>query len=158
KTKKKTEEGSNNNNAGDAAASETKNLTAKEEDDLTSTETLRESPIQWPERFPGMEEFLSLSETPIHTPSIDPAQLLTSTNKTALNSKCCTTLSLNSVLLNFAFCFAEFARMPPDQLIDKIKAMHDEIYKLGILESKEMTRGKLLGIFDRDRLTKTKGN
>ncbi|XP_034119672.1 protein lin-52 homolog [Drosophila albomicans] len=140
KTKKKTEEGSNknnNNNAGDAAASETKNLTAKEEDDLTSTETLRESPVQWPERFPGMEEFLSLSETPIHTPSIDPAQLLTSTNKTALN---------------------KFARMPPDQLIDKIKAMHDEIYKLGILESKEMTRGKLLGIFDRDRLTKTKGN
>ncbi|KAH8265155.1 hypothetical protein KR044_004150, partial [Drosophila immigrans] len=110
--------------------SETKN-----DEDLTSKETLRESPVQWPERFPGMEQFLSLSETPIHTPNIDAAQLLTNTNKSALN---------------------KFARMPPEQLVEKIKAMHDEIYKLGLLESKEMTRGKLLGIFDRDRLTKTK--
>jgi len=50
----------------------------------------------------------------------------------------------------------EFARLPPDQLIEKIKAMHEEIYKLELRESKERTRGKLLGIFDRDRLTKTK--
>lgn len=48
----------------------------------------------------------------------------------------------------------EFARLPPEQLIEKIKSMHDQIYKLGIRESKEMTRGKLLGIFGaRERQT-----
>ncbi|KAL7743737.1 hypothetical protein ACLKA6_016798 [Drosophila palustris] len=115
-------------------ASSTKKQTAKE-DDLKSAETLRESPVQWPERFPGMDEFLTKSETPIHTPNIDPARILSNANMSAIN---------------------QFARLPPDQLIEKIKAMQDEIYKLGLRESKEMTRGKLLGIFDRDRLTKTK--
>lgn len=43
----------------------------------------------------------------------------------------------------------ELGSLTPEQLIDKIKSMHDEIYQLGLRESKEMTRGKLLGIFDR---------
>ncbi|XP_034480370.1 protein lin-52 homolog [Drosophila innubila] len=118
----------------DAESSTNNNLTAKE-DDLKSAETLRESPVQWPERFPGMDEFLTKSDTPIHTPNIDPARILTNANLSAIN---------------------QFARLPPEQLVDKIKAMQEEIYKLGLRESKEMTRGKLLGIFDRDRLTKTK--
>lgn len=48
------------------------------------------------------------------------------------------------------FCIvSELASLTPEQLIEKIKSMHDEIYQLGVRESKEMTRGKLLGIFDR---------
>ncbi|XP_030569626.1 protein lin-52 homolog isoform X2 [Drosophila novamexicana] len=104
-------------------------------EDLISLETLRESPVQWPERFPGMEEFLTMSETPIHTPTADSAQILSSNNMASIN---------------------QFARLPPEQLVEKIKEMHDQIYKLGLRESKEMTRGKLLGIFDRDRLTRAK--
>lgn len=121
-------------NDAPANASDTKKTNAKE-DDLKSMETLRESPVQWPERFPGMEEFLVKCETPIRTPNIDTAQILSNANMATIN---------------------QFARLPPDQLIEKIKAMHDEIYKLELRESKERTRGKLLGIFDRDRLTKTK--
>lgn len=77
--------------------------------ELLSMETLRESPIQWPERckyhevrtilmhtflkylqfaVPGMEEFLTASETPIHTPTIDPAQILANDNMKAINRKC----------------------------------------------------------------------
>jgi len=41
------------------------------EDELISMETLRESPVQWPERFPGMDDFMNMSNTPIHTPSGD---------------------------------------------------------------------------------------
>jgi len=48
----------------------------------------------------------------------------------------------------------ELSLLSPEELIDKIKSMHDEIYQLGLREAKEMTRGKLLGIFDRDRLPK----
>lgn len=77
--------------------------------ELLSMETLRESPIQWPERckyhevrtilmhtflkylrfaVPGMEEFLTASETPIHTPTIDPAQILANDNMKAINREC----------------------------------------------------------------------
>ncbi|XP_023163397.1 protein lin-52 homolog isoform X2 [Drosophila hydei] len=110
------------------------NETAKV-DELISLETLRESPVQWPERFPGMEKFLTMSDTPIHRPSADSDQILSCVNLAAIN---------------------QFARLPPEQLVEKIKSMHDQIYRLGLRESKEMTRGKLLGIFDRERLTKAK--
>lgn len=144
-------------------------------DELLSMETLRESPLQWPERckyhevrtihmhtflkyprfaVPGMEEFLTASETPIHTPTIDPAQILANDNMKAINREYRSdiiTIPHTKVLL-FS---PEFARLPPEQLIEKIKSMHDQIYKLGIRESKEMTRGKLLGIFGaRERQTK----
>ncbi|EDW82869.2 uncharacterized protein Dwil_GK10233 [Drosophila willistoni] len=105
----------------------------KDEDDLISMETLRESPLQWPERC--MEEFLTASHTPIHTPIVDCAQSWTDTDMAKIN---------------------KLASMTPDQLIEKIKLMHDEIYQLGLREAKEMTRGKLLGIFDRDRTPKTR--
>ncbi|XP_068158807.1 protein lin-52 homolog isoform X2 [Drosophila tropicalis] len=103
----------------------------KDEDDLISMETLRESPLQWPERC--MEEFLTTSHTPIHTPVVDCIQSWTDTDMAKIN---------------------KLASMTPDQLIEKIKLMHDEIYQLGLREAKEMTRGKLLGIFDRDRTPK----
>ncbi|XP_017864126.1 PREDICTED: protein lin-52 homolog isoform X1 [Drosophila arizonae] len=109
------------------ASSSNKGLTAKE-DELISMETLRESPVQWPARFPGMDEFMTMSQTPIHTPSSEYTQNLTSADRARIT---------------------QLASLTPDQLIEKIKSMHDEIYQLGLRESKEMTRGKLLGIFDR---------
>ncbi|KAH8278247.1 hypothetical protein KR044_008503 [Drosophila immigrans] len=101
--------------------------TAKE-DELISLETLRESPIQWPERFPGMDDFMHMSNTPIHHPSGDYSPGVSTRDAAQINQLACLT---------------------PDQLIERIKSMHDEIYQLGLRESKEMTRGKLLGIFDR---------
>ncbi|XP_017844241.2 protein lin-52 homolog [Drosophila busckii] len=95
------------------------------EEELLSLETLRDSPLQWPERLPGMERFLTSSDTPIHTPSTHAGQSEADIAK-----------------------INQLAALTPSQLIDKIKSMHDEIYQLGLRESKEMTRGKLLGIFD----------
>ncbi|KAH8365946.1 hypothetical protein KR093_007600 [Drosophila rubida] len=98
------------------------------DDELISMETLRESPIQWPERIPGMDDFMHMSNTPIHQPSDDYSPGVSSKDAAQIN---------------------QLASLTPDQLIDRIKSMHDEIYQLGLRESKEMTRGKLLGIFDR---------
>ncbi|KAH8407894.1 hypothetical protein KR215_011967 [Drosophila sulfurigaster] len=105
-----------------------KELSAKEEDELISMETLRESPVQWPERFPGMDDFMNMSNTPIHQPSGDYSPGVSNMDTAQIN---------------------QLASLTPDQLIEKIKSMQDEVYQLGLRESKEMTRGKLLGIFDR---------
>ncbi|XP_017064296.1 protein lin-52 homolog [Drosophila eugracilis] len=103
------------------------------DDELISLETLRASPVQWPERFPGMDEFLTMSETPIYTRTTDIASNLTNEDMIKIH---------------------QLAQLTPGQLVEKIKSMHDEIYQLGLREAKEMTRGKLLGIFDRDRIPK----
>lgn len=77
-------------NDGDAATvanvTINKDVSAKE-DELISMETLRESPVQWPERFPGIDEFLTMSDTPIHTPSRDNTQNFTSADMAKINRK-----------------------------------------------------------------------
>ncbi|KAH8265698.1 hypothetical protein KR038_005664, partial [Drosophila bunnanda] len=112
---------------------ENKEVLGMHEDELISQETLRASPIQWPERFPGMEEFLTMSDTPIYTPTMDRSNNLTTEDIAHMN---------------------QLSQLEPDQLVEKIKSLQDEIYQLGLREAKEMTRGKLLGIFDRDQLPK----
>ncbi|EDV34721.1 uncharacterized protein Dana_GF21466 [Drosophila ananassae] len=104
-----------------------------QEDELISMETLRESPVQWPERFPGMDEFLTMSDTPMYTPSVDFGNNLTPEDMAKIH---------------------RLGQLTPEELVEKIKSMHDEIYQLGLREAKEMTRGKLLGIFDRERMHK----
>lgn len=79
------------------ASSSNKGLTAKE-DELISLETLRESPVQWPVRFPGMNEFMSLSQTPIHTPSSDCTQKLTSADRARISGKLSWRLSGRSTI------------------------------------------------------------
>ncbi|KAH8281268.1 hypothetical protein KR018_004408, partial [Drosophila ironensis] len=101
------------------------------EDDLISKETLRESPVQWPERFPGIAEFMNLSETPLYMTFSELGQCITEEETAKIN---------------------KLAKMTPEQLVERIKTMHDEIYQLGLREAKEMTRGKLLGIFAPERL------
>ncbi|XP_017009253.2 protein lin-52 homolog [Drosophila takahashii] len=113
--------------------SEDKKKPETPEDELISLETLRASPVQWPERFPGMDEFLTMSDTPIYTRNTDYANNLTSEDMAKIN---------------------QLSQLSPEELIEKIKSMHDEIYQLGLREAKEMTRGKLLGIFDRERIPK----
>ncbi|EDW69736.1 protein lin-52 homolog [Drosophila virilis] len=116
------------NAAGTTGNASSNMVLSAKEDELISMETLRESPVQWPERFPGMDDFLTMSQTPIHTPNAECTQNFNSADMARMN---------------------QLASLTPEQLIDKIKSMHDEIYQLGLRESKEMTRGKLLGIFDR---------
>ncbi|KAH8244936.1 hypothetical protein KR032_002931, partial [Drosophila birchii] len=119
--------------SAEEASEENKEVRGAAEDELISQETLRASPIQWPERFPGMEEFLTMSDTPIYTPTTDRSNNLTAEDIAHMN---------------------QLSQLEPDQLVEKIKSLQDEIYQLGLREAKEMTRGKLLGIFDRDQLPK----
>ncbi|KAH8420541.1 hypothetical protein KR009_011259, partial [Drosophila setifemur] len=112
---------------------DSKDKADSQDDELISLETLRESPVQWPERFPGMDEFLTMSDTPIYTPNVDYGNNLTIEDMAKIN---------------------HLSQLAPEELITKIKSMQDEIYQLGLREAKEMTRGKLLGIFDRDRRAK----
>lgn len=60
-----------------------------------------------------------------------------------------------SVILYFLFIFKslsfvfviELGALSTTELISEIKKLHDEAYKLGVQESKEMTRGRYLNIF-----------
>ncbi|EDV92276.1 protein lin-52 homolog [Drosophila grimshawi] len=116
--------------ATDAATKE-----GAKDDDLISLETLRESPVQWPVKFPGMQEFLTMSDPPVRMPLFGCKEFPNRENMTTLE---------------------EFATMTREQVIAKVKSMHDEIYNLGQRESIEMSRGKLLGIFKRNSLSPRK--
>lgn len=74
-------------NGEDTTASSSNKVLSAKEDELISLETLRESPVQWPERFPGMDEYLTMSRTPIHTPSADYSHNLTSTDRAKITRK-----------------------------------------------------------------------
>ncbi|EDW53033.1 protein lin-52 homolog [Drosophila sechellia] len=129
----KASEASSNTLSVEKEVPESKERPITPDDELISMETLRPSPVQWPERFPGMDEFLSMSDTPMYTNSTNYTSNLTNDDMAKINV---------------------LAQLSPKDLIDKIKSMHDEIYQLGLREAMEMTRGKLLGIFDRDRAPK----
>lgn len=44
--------------------------------------------------------------------------------------------------------FSELAALPIAGFIGKVKELHDIAYQLGVEESKEVTRGKYLNIFN----------
>lgn len=72
-----------NTDSIDAATTSKKN----KEDELISMETLRESPVQWPERFPGMDDFMNMSNTPIHTHTPSGDSNFTSADIAKINGK-----------------------------------------------------------------------
>lgn len=43
--------------------------------------------------------------------------------------------------------FTDLSTLTREEIIAEIAKLHDEAYQLGVQESKEMTRGKYLGIF-----------
>lgn len=46
--------------------------------------------------------------------------------------------------------------MPAVSIVAELKGLHDQAYKLGIQEAKEMTRGKYLNVFGSNALRKGK--
>ncbi|XP_005176861.1 protein lin-52 homolog [Musca domestica] len=102
----------------------------EEQDDggLLSLEKLdRASPDLWPEKIPGITDFIAMSDTPIRTPAPEWSRGLSQEDTSAM---------------------LQLSTLSPNALIMEIKKIYDEAYQLGVSEAKEMTRGKYLGIFN----------
>ncbi|XP_037500692.1 protein lin-52 homolog isoform X1 [Rhipicephalus sanguineus] len=98
---------------------------------LLSEEQLdgRLSPDLWPEAIPGVMEFAALL-SPAHTRSTKP--------KWALDED-------GLVMLQ------ELGSLTAAALLEKVKDLQNLAYKLGIEESREMTRGRFLDILRKDK-------
>ncbi|KAF2905824.1 hypothetical protein ILUMI_00360 [Ignelater luminosus] len=103
------------------------------EDSLLSMENLdRTSPELWPEKIPGMSDFIN-SFTPPSTTKPPYSKAFTTEDNNYLH---------------------QLASLPTAGLIAKVKELHDIAYQLGVEEAKEMTRGKYLNLFNRPRRPK----
>ncbi|XP_063709564.1 cancer/testis antigen family 47 member C1 [Culicoides brevitarsis] len=110
---------------GSKSPEKTKNG-AKNDENLLSEENLdRESPEIWPEKIPGVQDFVQEHAT-------EGSSLPTWT-------KGLTQEDIDQM--------HELGAMSNSQLILEIKKLYDHAYKIGVEESKEMSRGKLLQIF-----------
>ncbi|CAH1958065.1 unnamed protein product [Acanthoscelides obtectus] len=94
----------------------------------------RSSPELWPEKIPGMTEFISSFQT---TPQ--------STTKPPYSKE------LSQEDQNYMH---QLASLSTSGLIGKVKELHDIAYQLGVEESKELTRGKYLNLFNTSRKSK----
>lgn len=100
------------------------------EDSLLSMENLdRSSPELWPEKFPGMSDFIN-SFSPTSTTKPPYSKVFSAEDTNYLH---------------------QLATLSTAGLISKVKDLHDIAYQLGVEESKEMTRGKYLNLFNKPR-------
>ncbi|KAK5643527.1 hypothetical protein RI129_007372 [Pyrocoelia pectoralis] len=101
------------------------------EESLLSMENLdRSSPELWPEKFPGMSDFIN-SFSPPHCSAKPPySKVFTAEDTSYLH---------------------QLSALSTAALIAKVKDLHDIAYQLGVEESKEMTRGKYLNLFNKPR-------
>ncbi|XP_049769284.1 protein lin-52 homolog isoform X1 [Schistocerca cancellata] len=100
------------------------------DENLLSMENLdRASPELWPEKIPGMSNFVN--QTAAANTSGQPW------NK-----------ELDSEDINLLH---QFGSLTAASLIGEVKKLHDIAYELGLQEAKEMTRGKYLNILSRSQ-------
>lgn len=104
---------------------------------LLSEEQLdgRLSPELWPETIPGVTAFASLVP-PMHSRSLLP--------KWALDEE-------GIVMLQ------ELGSLTASALLEKVKDLQNLAYKLGIEESREMTRGRFLDVLRKDEGQQRRG-
>ncbi|KAF7283900.1 DREAM core complex component lin-52 [Rhynchophorus ferrugineus] len=113
--------------------SEQQNLIEFENSLLTMENLDRSSPEMWPEKIPGVTDFINSYNN--HIVSKMPySKELTEDDQNYLQ---------------------ELAALPTANLIAKVKELHDIAYQLGVEESKEVTRGKYLNIFSKSNKTDT---
>uniref|UniRef100_G3MRI8 Protein lin-52 homolog n=1 Tax=Amblyomma maculatum TaxID=34609 RepID=G3MRI8_AMBMU len=103
---------------------------------LVSEEKLdgRLSPELWPEPVPGVREFAAL---------LSPPPNKTTKPKWSLDED-------GLVMLQ------ELSSLTAAALLEKVKDLQNLAYQLGIEESREMTRGRFLGILRKDKDTRRK--
>ncbi|XP_014662976.1 PREDICTED: protein lin-52 homolog isoform X2 [Priapulus caudatus] len=105
------------------------------EQTLLSFEKLdRSSPDLWPEKIPGVSEFVAS-----HSP---------------LSEHCTPPKWLQDIDEDDINMLQEFGSLTPAGLIDKVKQLQNLAYQLGLEEAREMTRGKFLNILNKGRVKK----
>ncbi|KAL5283884.1 LIN52 family protein [Megaselia abdita] len=105
-----------------------------DEEALLSLESFDRSSPPWQEKLPGLNNFIKMSDTPIHAQS------------TASWARGLTQEEINSM--------HQLGNLSTNQLIKEITKVYDEAYKLGVIEAKEISRGKFLGIFQNSKKSK----
>ena len=102
---------------------------SSEIDHLLSLEKLdRASPDLWPEQMNGVSDFISSA---LKSPSSPPQWSGESEDDIAL--------------------LQEFGSLTTASLMEKVRALQNLAYQLGLDESREMTRGKFLNILERPK-------
>ncbi|XP_050301650.1 protein lin-52 homolog [Anthonomus grandis grandis] len=86
----------------------------------------RSSPEMWPEKVPGVTDFIN-SYNSTHIPPKMPYS--------------------KEMMEEDRIYIQQLASLPASSLIAKVKELHDIAYQLGVEESKEISRGKCLNIF-----------
>ncbi|XP_019876936.1 protein lin-52 homolog [Aethina tumida] len=99
---------------------------------LMSMENLdRPSPELWPEKIPGIRDFISNFQSTPQSVSKSPySRELTPEDQNYLH---------------------QLASLSTAGLISKVKELHDITYQLGVEESREVTRGKYLNLFNKPK-------
>ncbi|XP_065051744.1 protein lin-52 homolog [Rhopilema esculentum] len=103
---------------------------------LCSQETLRSSPELWPEQMPGAVEFATIYGT---SPILSKTETVASSLDSALDKE-------DHDMLQ------EFGSLTTSQLMDKVKALQNLAYQLGLEEAHEMTRGKFLNVLGKSNI------
>ncbi|XP_045476054.1 protein lin-52 homolog [Harmonia axyridis] len=97
---------------------------------LYSMEILdRASPELWPEKIPGMSEYVN-GLTPVRTTKLPYSKEMNQEDQNYMH---------------------QLASLPTAELITKVKQLHDIAYQLGVEEKNEVTRGKYLNLFNKKR-------
>lgn len=122
----------------------------------------RSSPDLWPERIPGVTEFIA-QNSPFNTP----------TTRNSVSSRPNSTArvlhpqneEVNQFCGNVKALLSEWNRgldtedlnsmqglssLTPNALLEEVRKLEDRAYQLGLEESREMTRGKFLDVLSRN--------
>lgn len=95
------------------------------------------SPDLWPEQIPGITDFLARS-SPINTEMFN--------NETLVGEKPETPEWLADLDQDDINMLHGFGSLTTFALLDRVKELQDLSFQLGLEESREMTRGRLLGV------------
>ncbi|XP_022248325.1 protein lin-52 homolog isoform X2 [Limulus polyphemus] len=101
------------------------------EPSLLSQEKLdRSSPELWPEQIPGVSEFAALT-SPVSGENSQP--------------------EWKDIDQEDVYMMQGFGSLTAAALIEKVKALQNLAYQLGVEEAREMTRGRFLNILERKK-------
>lgn len=102
---------------------------------------------------PGMSDFMNNFTTSTHTSKLPYSKEFTQEDNDYLHREYMKNLVMVYKVL-MIFVFIELASLTTAGLISKVKELHDIAYQLGLEESKEITRGKYLNLFNKPKSNK----
>ncbi|CAN8031541.1 unnamed protein product [Ixodes persulcatus] len=125
---------------------------------LLSEEQLdgRLSPELWPETIPGVTAFASLVP-PMHSRSLLPKWALDEEGIVMLQGELVRRALQVFLVCDVVALSSELGSLTASALLEKVKDLQNLAYKLGIEESREMTRGRFLDVLRKDEGQQRRG-